>query len=100
MTTNTVARIAAMLATIGIAAVPLTISAPANATTKPEPVGTAPSTPTLASTDSDATLDLAQLGAGALGGIALSGVGLAAANRLRHHRLFSHSTSTKTPTAT
>jgi len=95
MATKYLARLAAVAATIGIAALPLTMSPPASATTKPEPSGVVgPAVPA-----GDRTLDLAQLGAGALGGIALSGAGLAAVARLRRHKLFSDPASTQARTA-
>jgi hypothetical protein len=99
MATKTVTRIAVIAATIGIAGLPLTISAPASAITKPEPSGSAPAEPVLPPAGSDRNLDLAQLGAGTLAGIALTGAGFAAAARLRHHKPFSNSTSVKTPIA-
>ncbi|TCC04219.1 hypothetical protein [Kribbella soli] len=87
MSTKTISRLAAIAATIGIAGIPLTITAPANAITKPEPGVTAnvqpPSTRTA---DSGFNLDLAQIGAGTLGGIAITGAGLAAVGRLRRHK--------------
>ena len=97
MATKTITRIAAIAATIGIAGLPLTISAPASAINKPEPGGKAQPMPDPA--DSDRKLDLAQLGAGTLGGIAVTGAGFAAAARLRRNKPFSDSTSVKTPTA-
>ncbi|MFG1820696.1 hypothetical protein ACGFIF_43555 [Kribbella sp. NPDC049174] len=100
MATETVTRIAAIAATIGIAGLPLTIAAPASAINKPEPGGPVQAEPLAPPADSDdGNLDLAQLGAGTLGGIALTGAGFAAAARLRRHKPFSNSTSVKTPTA-
>jgi hypothetical protein len=99
MAAKTVTRIAAVAATVGIAGLPLAISAPASAITKPEPGATAPADPVLLPPGSDRSLDLAQLGPGTLAGIALTGAGVAAAARLRHHKPFSNSTSVKTPIA-
>jgi len=97
MATKYLARLAAVAATIGIAALPLTMSLPASATTKPEPSGVVG--PVVPAGDGERNLDLAQLGAGALGGIALGGAGLAAAARLRRHKLFSDPASTQARTA-
>ncbi|WP_020389845.1 hypothetical protein [Kribbella catacumbae] len=99
MVTKTITRIAAIAATIGIAGLPLTISAPASAINKPEPGGNAQPEPVPPPVDSDGNLDLVQLGAGTLGGIALTGAGFAAAARLRRHKPLSNSTSVKTLTA-
>jgi hypothetical protein len=97
MATKTITRIAAIAATIGIAGLPLTISAPASAINRPEPGGTGE--PVAVPKDNDGNLDLSQLGAGALGGIAITGAAFAAVARLRRHKPFSNSTSVKTPTA-
>ncbi|TDO54277.1 hypothetical protein EV643_10158 [Kribbella sp. VKM Ac-2527] len=86
MATKTVTRIAAIAATIGIAGLPLTISAPASAINKPEPGGNDHAEPVALPADSDGNLDLAQIGAGTLGGIAMTGAGFAAAARLRRHK--------------
>lgn len=99
MATKTITRIAAIAATIGIAGLPLAISAPASAITKPEPGGNGGGEPAAVPADKDGNLDLAQLGAGTLGGIAMTGAAFAAVARLRRHRPFSNSTSVKAPTA-
>ena len=83
MTTKTITRIAAIAATICIAGLPLAISAPASAITKPEPGATDP--PSLP-VGVDSNLDLAQLGAGTLAGISMTVAGFAAASRLRRHK--------------
>ncbi len=82
MTIKTITRIAAIAATIGIAGLPLAITAPAGAITKPEPAANA-DPPSIRPEDNSFNLDLAQIGAGTLGGIAVTGAGLAAVTRLR-----------------
>jgi hypothetical protein len=99
MATKAVTRIAAIAATIGIAGLPLTISAPASAINKHESSGSATGEPVFLPPPSDGNLDLAQVGAGTLGGIAVTVAGFAAAARLRRHKPFSNFTSVKTPTA-
>jgi hypothetical protein len=91
MTTKTVTRIAAIAATIGIAGLPLAISAPASAINKPDPGGSGYAMPELPPAESDSTLDLTQVGAGTLGGIAVTVAAFTAAARLRRHTPFSHS---------
>ncbi|WP_433002132.1 hypothetical protein [Kribbella sp. CA-294648] len=86
MATKTVARVAAIAATIGIAGLPLAIAAPASAINKPEPGGNAHKESPALLADSDRNLDLAQLGAGTLAGIAMTGAGFAVVARLRHHK--------------
>ncbi|RZT07948.1 hypothetical protein EV649_7879 [Kribbella sp. VKM Ac-2569] len=80
MAVKTITRIAAIAATIGIAGLPLAITAPASAITKPESGANAPST---RPADSGLNLDLAQIGAGTVGGIAVTGAGFAAVTWLR-----------------
>lgn len=82
MAIKTITRIAAIAATIGIAGLPLAITAPASAITKPEP-GADINPPSIRPEDSSLNLDLTQIGAGTLGGIAVTGAGFAAVARLR-----------------
>lgn len=98
MSTKTVTRIAAITATIGIAGLPLAISAPASAINKPDPGGSGYAVPEAAPADTAGNLDLTQLSAGALGGIAVTGAAFATAARLRRHTPFSNSTTMNTPT--
>ena len=86
MAARTITRLAGIVATIGIAGIPLTITTPASAVTKPEP-GANAQPPSTGPADSGFNLDLAQIGAGTLGGIAISGAGLAAVARLRRHKV-------------
>ncbi|MGW6201918.1 hypothetical protein ACWF0M_37590 [Kribbella sp. NPDC055110] len=85
MASRTITRLAGIAATVVIAGLPLAVTAPASAITKPEP-GANANPPSTSPTDSGFDLDLAQIGAGTLGGIALSGAGLAAVARLRRHK--------------
>ncbi|WP_410789294.1 hypothetical protein [Kribbella sp. C-35] len=85
MATRTITRLAGIAATIAIAGLPLTVTAPASAITKPEP-GANTQPPSTRPADSGFNLDLAQVGAGTLGGIAISGAGLAAVARLRRNK--------------
>jgi hypothetical protein len=84
MAIKTITRIAAIAATIGIAGLPLAISAPASAITKPEPVANI-NPPSIRTEDGSFNLDLTQIGAGTLGGIAVTGAGFAAVARLRRN---------------
>lgn len=77
-----ITRIAAGIAAIGIAALPLAIAAPADAINKHEGGGGTIAQPG----DEGRELDPAQLAAGALGGITLTGAALAATTRLRRQR--------------
>lgn len=75
------ARLAAVVAAIGIAGLPLAVATPADAINKPEPGGIG--RPTSQPTSDNDNFDLAQIGAGTLGGIAVGVAGFAAATRLR-----------------
>ena len=82
MAIKTITRIATIAATIGIAGLPLAVTAPASAITKPE-LGANANPSSTRPADSGFDLDLAQLGAGTVGGIAVTGAGFAAVTRLR-----------------
>jgi hypothetical protein len=98
MASRTITRIGLVAATIGIAGLPLIISAPANAINKPDPGGSsAYLAPEPLPAESEGPLDLTQLGAGTLGGIAVTVAGYTVAARRRRYKPFTNSTSLRTP---